>query len=123
MVFAKVLVPTTFVLVLQGCAIGVLEGQRVSFENKDIQFSFVKKGCVIADGEFADRSGKGSSGRYFKFIASDTNGRTTGEWAASCGAVAPNGMSSCDISRRQAPMPQATGGLGCPELSNFRVVN
>lgn len=107
-------------LAVLGCAVGAMQERQVRFTGQEAEFSFVKGGCLMKKGQYTDRSGRGRSSPFIKFIAVSDNGQTIGEWKAYCKSVAPNGTSSCEI---HGEGTAATGGgMGCPGFQNFRVI-
>ncbi len=93
---------------LAGCAVMAPGNEPYRFSNEKSEFSFVKIGCVLDQGKFTDRSGKGNSYPYIRVIAITNGGETVGQWSASCRAVVPNGSSSCSISGPQKAFFECT---------------
>ena len=85
------------------------------------EFIAMRTGCTIKRGEFVDKSGKGNSSPRFKFIAVNGQGKTIGEWVASCQAVAPNGRSDCQVSTSGSALSGDAGGLKCPDFKNLQM--
>lgn len=110
------LLSTTF----QGCAVGVLNEQRIKFSDEDAELVVVKRGCLIRRGEYSNRSGRVNSSPSVKFIAVGKGEKKIGEWYASCKAAEPNRTSDCDIMGETNVFE--SGGLGCPELLKFKIV-
>ena len=118
----KLLLVIALATTLQGCATGVLKPETLRFSGENYELAFVKSGCLLKEGQFTDRSGKGNSFPYIKFIAVSDSGKTIGQWYASCKAVAPNGVSDCNISGSGSAY-EGGGGMGCPDFQKFRTVN
>lgn len=83
---------------LTGCAAMMPTEETISFSGAIANLTVIKRGCVMEQGQYTDRSGKGKSFPYVKFIAVSNSGETVGEWHASCKAVVPYGTSYCNIS-------------------------
>lgn len=114
----KILIVVLLTLTTQGCA-SLLGSQQITFDTKKGELSFVRHGCVLTDAKFTDKTGRGNSFPYFKFISVDANGNTLDEFFASCEAVGGNGSSHCRISGRATFAYY--GGMACPDLENFRI--
>lgn len=113
----------TLILLLQGCASGALQEQKILFSGDKGEFTAVKSGCDIRGGQFKDKSGMGNPFPYFKFIAVSNDGRTLSEWNVSCKAVSPNGTSDCDIlGDGDNNAFESGGGIGCPAFTKFKLV-
>lgn len=102
---------------LCGCA-GMLPAERkIQFSGSWGEFVFVKTGCVLDDGKYTDRSGKGNRLPLIKFIALTEQGATVGQWYARCDAVVANGTSSCAISGPKKAYYE------CDNYKKFMLVN
>lgn len=114
---AVIAVCVSTVALLAGCATMLPPEETFRFSGDKAEFTFVKSGCVLVRGKYTDRSGKGNTYPYVKFIAVSNSGETVGEWRASCSAVMPNGTSSCDISGPKKAY------FECANYHKFSVVN
>lgn len=87
------------------------------------EFKAMRTGCTIQRGEFTDRGGQIRSAPSFKFIAVSPEGKTIGEWLASCQAVAPNGSSDCKVVSTGSGNMLNSGGLSCPAFRNLQLIS
>jgi hypothetical protein len=97
--------------------------EPITLAVKGGEFKALRAGCTINRGEFTDRAGQMRSAAAFKFIAVSPEGRTIGEWLASCQAVAPNGTSDCKVATTGAGNMLNSGGLSCPAFKNLQLVS
>lgn len=123
---AQAIAAAIAVLSLQGCLTSVnpmaFMEEPATLAVPGGEFTAMRTGCTIKRGTFADKSGQGHSAPRFKFIAVNGQGKTIGEWLASCQAVAPNGRSDCQVMTTGSALSGDAGGFKCPDFKNLQMI-